>query len=54
MAAAQLPAGSSTVVTRSMARRTSEAQNGTQEGGSSAVSTRDAEVEAVGDNLSYM
>ena len=37
-----------------MARRTSEAQTGTWEGGSSSVSTNDAEVEAVGDNLSKM
>ena len=53
MAAAQLTAGGSTVVTRSMARRASDAQNGTREGGSAAVSTSNAEVEAVGDSLNY-
>ena len=37
-----------------MARRTSGAQTGTREKGSPTISTNDAEVEAVGDNLSNM
>ena len=52
VAAAQLTTGGSTIVTRSMARRASGAQTGTQEEGSPTVSTSDAEVEAVGDILS--
>ena len=54
MAAAQLTTGGSTIVTRSMARRASGAQPGTQDEGSPMISTTDAEVEAVGDSLSYM
>ena len=54
VAAAQLTTGGSTIVTRSMARRTSGAQTGTREKGSPTLFTNDAEVEAVGDNLSHM
>ena len=54
MAAAQLTAGGRSLVTRSMARRASEAQNGAREGGSAAVSKSNAEVEAVVDSLNYM
>ena len=54
VAAAQLTTGGSTIVTRSMARRASGAQTGTREKGSPTISTNDAEVEAVGDSLSYM
>ena len=54
VAAAQLITGGSTIVTRSMARRASGAQSGTQVEGSPMISTTDAEVEAVGDSLSYM
>ena len=54
VAAAQLTTGGSTIVTRSMARRASGAQPGTQDEGSPMISTTDAEVEAVGDSLSYM
>ena len=54
VAAAQLTTGGSTIVTRSMARRASGAQTVTRDEGSLMISTNDAEVEAVGDILSYM
>ena len=54
IAAAQIStAGGRAVVSRSMARRASEARNGSREG-ESAVSTSEAEVEAVGDSLNYI
>ena len=54
MTAAQLTSGGRTVGTRSMTRWASETQRGSGVGESSAVFTSDAEVEAVGDRLSYM